>query len=204
MIPAGVEPIDARGVAVVRGVSLSALRNSGLLDEPGFPAPLNAHRRRDRIWDKAAVEAHTRGEKLPARPEQSPDDLLDDFEAAAAVGVALDTFVQQVDRLGAAERHIGVHGLRYWRRGDLVRRHEQAPGRVGKPSGARDLAPRKRRGGPAPIAVKSAARVAELAAYLEGVSAAGRPRPTTRELADRYGVSIRTINRWLSTIDKSA
>jgi hypothetical protein len=196
-------PIDARGVAAIRRTSLSALRNSGLLDDPDFPPPLNAHRRRDRVWDKAAVEAHSRGQALTSPAlEPAPDDLLDDHEAAEVVGVAIATFVRQVDRLKMVERRIDAHGLRYWRRGDLVRRHEVVPGQPGKPQGAKDLAPRTRRGGPAPIAVKAAARIADLGAYLDSIAAEKLPRPSTIELAARYGVSPRTINRWLSDIDE--
>jgi hypothetical protein len=201
MIPAGVEPINAEGVARIRGTSLGSLRNSGVLNDPSFPRPLNAHRHRDLVWDPAEVQAHARGDELLPRPAPSPDDLLDDAEAAAVVGVAVDTFVQQVDRLAISPRSIAAHGLRYWRRGDLVRRHEQAPGRSGKPAGAKDLAPRRRRGAPAPIAGKAAARIGELAAYLESLAAEGKPRPDTAELAKRYGVSQRTINRWLVSID---
>ena len=201
MIPAGVEPVDARGVARIRGVSLSVLRNSGLLDAADFPEPLNPHRRRDRVWDPAEVEAHARGEQLSPRTDPSPEDLLDDFEAAAAVGVAMDTFVRQIDRAGVVVRHIQAHDLRYWRRGDLVRRHEEAPGRAGKPVGAKDLTPRSRRGTPAPIAVKAAARIDELAEYLDGLAANGQPRPSVEELAARYEVSTRTIERWLAKVD---
>jgi hypothetical protein len=198
MIPAGVEPVDAAGVARIRGVTLGALHNAKVLNSPGFPTPLNRHRGRDHVWDPAEVEAHRDGQTLPPRAEPSPDDLLDDFEAAAVVGVAVATFVRQADRLGLPVLHIEAHKLRYWRRGDLVRRHEEAPGRTGKPTGAKDLAPRRRRGAPAPIAVKAAGRIADLTAYLDSLPADGRSRPGTDELAERYGVSTRTIQRWLA------
>lgn len=203
MIPAGADPIDAAEVALILGVGLSKLRNRKLVDQPGFPAPLNAHRARDRVWNRADVVAYAAGQPpLPRRPEVSADDLLDDAEAAQAIGVSLGTFIQQAHHLSAQPRTIAAHNLRYWRRGDLVRRHERPPGRVGKPAGSRDLTPRRKRGGPPPVAAAAAARVEDLAAYLARLSKDGKPQPGTAELAARYGVSTQTIRRWLARVDK--
>ena len=198
MIPAGVEPVNAAGVARIRGVTLGTLRNTQLLKKPGFPQPLNPHRGRDLVWDPAAVEAHKAGQPLPPPPKPSPDDLLDDFEASAVVGVSVDVFTDQADRLGLTARNIEAHNLRYWRRGDLVQRHEETPGKRGKPAGAKDLTPRKRRGTRAAGAEKSDERATSLAAYLAELDEAGSARPDTAELASRYGVSTRTIQRWLA------
>ena len=201
MIPASVEPVDAAGVARIRGVSLGTLRNAKVLKSTSFPAPLNPHRGRDQVWDPAEVEAHKAGLPLPPRAEPSPDDLLDDFEAAAVVGVSVEVFTDQIDRLDVTARHIGVHSLRYWRRGDLSQRHAAAPGQRGKPTGAKDLAPRKKRGTPAPIAKKADQRAAEVVAYLAELDQAGTAQPDASELAKRYGVSTRTIQRWLTRTD---
>lgn len=198
MIPAGIEPVNAAGVARIRGVTLGALRNARVLKSPGFPKPLNSHRGRDHIWDPAAVEAHKAGQPLPAPPEPSPDDLLDDFEAAAVVGVSVDVFTDQAIRLGLTARSIEAHELRYWRRGDLAQRHERAPGQRGKPVGAKDLTPRKKRGTPAPVAKKADEKTASLIGYLAELEDAGSARPDTAALARRYGVSRRTIQRWLA------
>lgn len=197
MIPAGVEPVDAAGVARMRGISLGRLRNSGGLKQPGFPKPLNAHRRRDLVWDPAAVRAHLAGAKPPGLPAPSADDLLDDFEAAAVVGVSVETFSDQIDRLGITARYISVHNLRYWRRGDLTQRHATPPGQPGKPAGAKDLAPRKKREAPAPAAMKADQRAAALTAHLAELDEVGVVRPGVGELAAHYGVSPRTIQRWL-------
>ena len=200
MIPAGVEPVDAAGVARMRGVSLGALRNSGLLRQPSSPTPLNAHRERDLVWDPADIRRHMSGlEPLP-RVQESPDDLLDDAEAAALVGVSVETFRSQVDQLDVVPRRIRVHNLRYWRRGDLSQRYATPPGRPGKPEGAKDLSPRKKRGSPAPVAVRADRRAAELADYLAGFDAADAARPEIGDLAERFGVSRRTIQRWLARI----
>ncbi len=198
MIPAGVEPVDAAGVARVRGVTLGTLRNTQVLKDPDFPKPLNPHRRRDHVWDPADVEAHKAGQIPPAKPQPSPDDLLDDFEAAAAVGVSVDVFTDQAIRLGLTAHSIEAHSLRYWRRGDLVRRHKEAPGKRGKPTGAKDLTPRRKRGKPAPVADRANQKAASLVAYLAELDDAGSARPDTAELASRYGVSARTIQRWLA------
>ena len=198
MIPAGVEPVNAAGVAQIRGVTLGALRNARVLKNPGFPKPLNPHRGRDHVWDPVAVEAYRVGQPLPTPPEPSPDDLLDDFEAAAVVGVSVDVFTEQAIRLGLTARSIEAHDLRYWRRGDLTQRHERAPGQPGKPAGAKDLTPRKKRGTPAPVAKKADEKAASLVSYLAELEDAGSARPDTAALARRYGVSTRTIQRWLA------
>lgn len=198
MIPASVEPVNAAGVASICGVSLGTLRNSKTLKSPEFPKPLNPHRGRDHVWDPAEVEAYEAGRPLPPRAAPSPDDLLDDFEAAAVVGVSVDVFTDQAARLSLRARSIEAHKLRYWRRGDLVPRHENAPGKRGKPVGAKDLTPRKKRRTPAPVADRANQKAASLVAYLTDLDDAGSPRPDTAELASRYGVSARTIQRWLA------
>lgn len=197
MIPAGVEPVDAAGVACIRDVTLGALRNAKVLKSSGFPEPLNSHRGRDLVWDPAEVEAHRAGRALPPRAAPSPDDLLDDFEAARLVGVSVEVFTDQVTRLGLTVRRIEVHDLRYWRRGDLTRRHKTAPGQPGKPPGSKDLTPRKKRGTPAPSATKADQGAAALAAYLAELDGSAVTRPDASKLAQRYDVSTRTIQRWL-------
>ncbi len=201
MIPAGLEPVDAAGVARIRGVTLQSLRNSGLLKSPDFPRALNAHRKRDLVWDPAEVEAHRGGLAIPPRAQPSPDDLLDDFEAAAVIGISVETFTDQIERRGLVPQQIAAHSLRYWRRGDLSQRHAAAPGKAGKPKGASDLVPRKKRGGPAPMAAKADERAAALAAYLAQMDGARAGRPDVGDLAARYGVGARTIQRWLVRID---
>jgi len=198
MIPAGVEPVDAAGVARLRGVSLGTLRNSKLLKSADFPTALNPHRGRDNVWDPADVKAHKAGLPLPPRAEPSADDLLDDSEAAAVVGVSVEVFTDQIGRLDVTARCISAHTLRYWRRGDLSQRHATAPGQRGKPTGAKDLAPRKKRGTPAPSATKADRRASEMFTYLAELDQAGTVRPNVSELAERYGVSGRTIQRWLA------
>lgn len=201
MIPAGADPIDATEVARILGVSLSVLRNRKLVDQPGFPTPLNPHRARDRVWDRADVQDFAAGRRSAPRPEPSADDLLDDFEAAREIGVSPATFLQQAHRQSAEPRRIEAHSLRYWRRGDLVRRHEEPPGRVGKPVGAKDLTQRRRRGVPPPVAAAAAERIEDLAEYLAQLSRESMARPTTTELAARYNVSTQTIRRWIARID---
>jgi len=198
VIPAGADPVNAAGVASILDVSLGTLRNTKALKAPGFPKPLNPHRSRDHVWDRAEIEAYKAGQPLPARPGPSPDDLLDDFEAATVVGVSVDVFTDQAVRLNLTMRSIEAHDLRYWRRGDLTQRHKKAPGQPGKPTGAKDLTPRKKRGGPAPLTEKADKNVASLFAYLAELDDAGSARPDTTALAERYGVSPRTIQRWLA------
>jgi len=202
VIPAGVDPVNAAGVASVLGISLGTLRNTKALKTPGFPKPLNPHRGRDHVWDRAEIEAYKAGQPLPTRRGPSPDDLLDDFEAATMVGVSVDVFTDQAVRLNLRMRTVEAHDLRYWRRGDLTQRHEKAPGQPGKPAGARDLTPRKKRGTPAPVAEKADKNAASLFAYLAELDDRGSARPDTTVLAERYGVSQRTIQRWLARTEE--
>lgn len=202
MIPAGSEAIAAVDVARILGVSLGTLRNTKATDRAGFPAPLNKHRGRDLVWDRAEVEAYAAGRRIRPRSGPSPDDLLDDVEAAAVVGVSIETFAKQLNRVGAIPKHIEAHGLRYWRRGDLVTRHEKPPGRRGKPRGAADLAPRRARGGPSPAAVAAQQRIEEFAAYLARLGKAGAEMPSTSALAETFGVSMQTVRRWLAFVDQ--
>lgn len=202
MIPAGTDAVAAAEVARILGISLGTLRNTKATSRPGFPVPLNAGRGRDLIWDRADIEAYATGRAARPRPEPSPEDLLDDAEAAAVIGVSVVTFVQQLDRIGAAPRYIEAHRLRYWRRGDLVTRHHTPPGRRGKPQGATDLAPRKARRGPSPVAAGAELRRQELAAHLADLTSTGAPRPSTRELAERFDVTTQTVRRWLARIDE--
>ncbi|MEZ0107405.1 hypothetical protein ABH920_001397 [Catenulispora sp. EB89] len=67
-----------------------------------------------------------------------------------------------------------------------------------KPASAKDLTPRKKRGTPAPVAKKANRKAAPLVAYLAELDGAGSPRPDAAEPAPRYGVSVRTIQRWLA------
>ena len=204
MIPAGADPISAEDVARILGLSLTGLRNRMRADQLGSLRPLNPQRARSWVWDRAEVEAYAAGRPLAPRPEPCDDDLLDDREAAAAVGVSAETFAQQLDRMSARPRSIEAHSLRYWRRGDLERRHEVPPGRAGKPAGAQDLAPRRLRNEPSRIAEIAAARVESLAAYLAQLANEGKPRPGTSELAAHFDVTTQTIRRWLARIEQDA
>lgn len=204
MIPPDADPIAAPEVAQILGVSLTVLRNRMLADEPGLPRPLNPHRGRSWVWDRAEVEAYAAGQPPAPRPEPGPDDLLDDTEAAAAVGVSVDTFTRRIGRVSAQPRSIDAHELRYWRRGDLARRHQAPPGKVGRPAGAKDLAPRPPRGESPRIAETAAARVGSLKVYLAQLAAEGMPRPGSSELAAHYDVTPQTIRRWLARIEQDA
>ena len=203
MIPAGVEPVNAEGVARIRDMSLGGLRNSGTLKSPGFPAALNSHRARDLVWDPADVTAHRDG--LPPRPRATAtlDDFLDEFEAAAVVGLSLETFTDEAERLGLRAWHVEAHALRYYRRSDLPQRHAKPPGKPGKPRGAKDLTPRKKRGAPTPVAVNATKQIEALAAHLKQFAERGAAPPTAAVLAERYDVSTRTIQRWLARIGES-
>lgn len=149
MIPAGRRAINTAGVARIRGVTLGALNNAKPYDAEDFPPQLNPGTRTGRLWDEEQVRAHTdTGRFLPLPAvEPHPDDLLDDREAAAYVGVAESTWMTAIKKrlpLVSGETPTDVHGVRHWPRATLDRiSARRRP--AGRPAGATDRAPRKRR-----------------------------------------------------------
>jgi len=149
MIPAGRHAIDTAGVAQIRGVTLGALNNAKPYNEPDFPPQLNPHTRTGRLWDEQQVRAHAAGKPIPPLPtEPHPNDFLDDREAAEYVGMALSSWMSAVQKQAPAvrgEKPRDFYGVRHWRRATLDRiRDRRRP--AGRPAGATDRAPRKRRG----------------------------------------------------------
>lgn len=154
MIPHDAQPIGLKRVAEILGLALGTMSNAPRPHrQPGFPPQLNPGGRTG-IWDERQVQAFTSGEPVPVLvtddaaldpADRHPDDRLDDREAATAAGVALATW-----RTYAADGHTGaqqvdVCGVRYWLRGTVRRRHDTPPGERGRPVGATDHAPRRKR-----------------------------------------------------------
>jgi hypothetical protein len=95
------------------------------------------------------VEAYgqgKRGNELPPLPPRHELDLLDDREAAAAAGVTLNTWRSYVRKtLNGATTVTTEDGKVYWVRGTVRRRNAAPPGQPGRPVGAKDSVPRRRR-----------------------------------------------------------
>lgn len=192
MIPAGRTAVDETGAAALCGISLDTLARRRRSN--GFPAPLNPHARRRRLYDTAQVRAWDARQPIPALPaEAHPDDLLDAHEIAALLGIQSATWTRNADRghRPAADRMIcGVqHWLRSTVEAELAR--PRNPGGAGKPKGATDRRPRR----PYRPRQRTNPRLAEVERLLE--QAAGEPLPA-RTVAAQLGISERHAERLLA------
>lgn len=190
MIPAGRTAIDASGIAAIHGITLGTLRNNKTYDQPDFPRPLNTRGRR-KLWDLTQVRAHAAGQPVPPLPSEAhPDDLLDDYEAAEAAEVEPTTWKTDVRRGRVHDKPRTIRGVRHWHRRTIDAYRDRPRGRPGRPTGATDSKPRRRRRNPQ----------REHAAQLLKQAAEARTTITARTIAAEVGVDIRTVERWLPTL----
>lgn len=138
MIPRSRPVVDGAGAALLLGIGYKTFRNTRVVTDPAFPPALNPGRRK-LLYDEAQVRAYAAEETLPELPEgEHPDDLLDDHETAAALGVAYATVRKDRD-VGRLPAHVDVLGVPHYRRADLERvPAEMRPGRGvggGRPRG---------------------------------------------------------------------
>ena len=143
--------LDVAGVARVLGIEPGTMSNTTPHLSADFPARLNPLSARiGLLWDQAQVEAYRQGKRgndLPPLPPQNELDLLDDREAAAAAGVTLNTWRSYARKtLTGATAVTTEDGKVYWLRGTIRCRNAAPPGQAGRPVGAKDAIPRRRRG----------------------------------------------------------
>ncbi|MEU9837472.1 hypothetical protein AB0D67_38555 [Streptosporangium sp. NPDC048047] len=92
MIPQGRDAIDAEGIAQLLGMAYKTFRNKGGAAAVGLQ-PFTPGRRKP-LYDRAQAEAVRDGRPLPTWPvgtREHPDDLLDEQDAAEALGVEYST-----------------------------------------------------------------------------------------------------------------
>lgn len=138
MIPRNRPVINERDIALQAGVPLATWRRR---DAPRFrehvPALFDS---RVRIYDHAQALAHLKGRPIPELPAgPHPDDLLNDEEAAEALGVSPST-VRAYATQGYLPAGTTVYSLRLWTRGDIEERRDAPPRQGqggGRPSGTR-------------------------------------------------------------------
>jgi hypothetical protein len=86
MIRAGRDVVDRATIAALAGMSPSVAAKRKPWAAAGHPKPITTYRPangRPTMWDKEQVEAFAAGQDIPQLPaHDSPDDLLDRFEAA--------------------------------------------------------------------------------------------------------------------------
>ncbi|WP_331758124.1 helix-turn-helix domain-containing protein [[Kitasatospora] papulosa] len=145
------------------------------------------------VYDLAQTQAHLEGRPIPALPPgEHPDDLLNDEEAAALLGVAPST-VRAYATQGYLPAGTTVYSLRVWARRDVEERRSTPP-RQGKGGG------RPPGGGKRPRkahAYEGDPRLPIAAAALSTAENTPRTR-IAAALAAQHGGSTRTWERLLA------
>ncbi|MGW6244363.1 helix-turn-helix domain-containing protein [Streptomyces roseolus] len=147
MIPQGRPAVNESDIAQLAGVSLSTWRRRHA-DDFRTHIPDLLPDSRNRLYDRAQVEAYLAGKPVPALPEEEhPDDLLSAGEVAEILGISTGT-VRAYATSGHFSPGVTVHGSRLWPRHEVLERRDNAPGqgkgggrRAGEPQGPRKAHP---------------------------------------------------------------
>jgi hypothetical protein len=146
------------------------------------------------IYDLAQADAYLAGRTIRALPtDEHPDDLLNDKEAGAVLGITPST-VRAYAAQGYLSRGKNVYGARVWPRHEIEHRRDNPLGqgkgggrRAGEPQGSRKA-----------HAYEGDAR---LIIAREALVVAGPSTPKGRiaaELATQHGATVRTWERLLT------
>ncbi len=195
MIPHGRPVINERDIAKQARVPIATWRRQTAPDfRKHVPALFNS---RILIYDQAQAQAHLRGRPIPELPtEPHPEDLLNDEEASALLGVTPGT-VRAYASQGYLPAGTSVYSLRLWTRRSIQERRD-APSRQGQ-GGGRPIGasgPRKAHPYEGDPRLNLAVDALSAAPYL----------PRTRlaaDLADQHGGSTRTWERLLAQATRS-
>ncbi|MFI9366061.1 hypothetical protein ACIG5E_34175 [Kitasatospora sp. NPDC053057] len=190
MIQHGRTATDVTGVAKLAGMSVQTWRRNRHAEFVKAVEPL-ACSKKPLLYDVEQAQAFIDGQPIPAlpdKPAEHPADLLTDAEVAEVAGIKPST-VRDEAADGRMDRGTEVAGRRFWTRAEAeARRDRPAEARQyrGRTPGSKNKAPRER---------PTDERAAEVAAELAAAEAGARGPVTAAELAERYGVSIRTAER---------
>ncbi|WP_331762042.1 DNA-binding protein [Streptomyces anulatus] len=196
MIPRNRPVINERDIAQQAGVPINTWRRqvAPSLREK-VPALFD---NRVRIYDQAQVQAHLSGRPIPELPDHPhPDDLLDDEESAALLGVTPGT-VRAYATQGYLPAGTTVYSLRLWTRRSIQKRLD-APSRQGQGGGR----PTGKSGPTKAHAYEGDPRLNVAADALSASPAAPRTR-LAAALADQHGGSTRTWERILTQVNQMA
>ncbi|MFB8043127.1 helix-turn-helix domain-containing protein [Streptomyces hydrogenans] len=143
MIPQGRTAVNESDIAQLAGLSLSTWRrhHAGAFR---VHVPDLLPDSRNRLYDRAQVEAYLAGKSVPSLPEgEHLDDLLSAGEVADVLGISAGT-VRAYATSGHFSPGVTVHGSRLWSRREVLERRDNAPGRgagggrrAGEPQGPR-------------------------------------------------------------------
>ncbi|MFP8906154.1 DNA-binding protein [Streptomyces atacamensis] len=192
MIPRSRPVINEADIAQQANVPVATWRRR---DAPAFRQRVKSLFPRSRIliYDLAQARAYLAGEPIPALPAgEHPDDLLNDQEAAAVLGVTASTVRAYATRdyIPAGKT---VYSVRVWFRRDIEERRKNPPGQGrggGRPPG-RGKGPRKAH------PYEDDPRLHIAAAALSTANDAPRHH-IAASLAQQHGGSTRTWERLLA------
>ncbi|MFJ2922869.1 helix-turn-helix domain-containing protein [Streptomyces sp. NPDC087307] len=190
MIPRNRPVTNERDIAKQAGVPIATWRRQVA---PGLrkhvPALFDS---RVLIYDQAQVQAHLSGRPIPELPSQPhPDDLLNDKEAAALLGVTPNT-VRAYATQGYLPAGTTVYSLRLWTRHSIQERLD-TPSRQGQGGGRPTGASGPSKAHP----YEGDPRLTLAADALSTASHLPRAR-LAADLADQHGGSTRTWERLLA------
>lgn len=198
MIPRNRPVINEADIAQQAGVPIATWRRR---DAPAFRRRVASLFPRSRIliYDLAQARAYLAGKPIPTLPTgEHPDDLLNDEEAAALLGVSAST-VRAYATQGYISAGKTLYSLRVWPRGDLEERRNNPPGQGkggGRPPGT-GKGPRKAH------AYEGDPRLHTATAALS--TAGDTPRHhLAASLAQQHGGSTRTWERLLTQASQTS
>ncbi|MEV0749875.1 helix-turn-helix domain-containing protein [Streptomyces sp. NPDC050273] len=198
MIPRDRPAINEADIAQQAGVPLAIWRRR---DAPAFRqrVPALFPNSRTLLYDQAQAHAYLDGTPIPALPSgEHPDDLLNDEEAAAALGVTPST-VRSYAIQGYLAPGKTVYSVRVWQRRDIDERRNNPPGQGkggGRPPGT-GTGPRKTHAYEGDPRLHTAAHALSTAGDTPRHHLAGT-------LAQQHGGSTRTWERLLTQADRTA
>lgn len=198
MIPRNRPVINEADIAQQAGVPIATWRRR---DAPAFRQRVASLFPSSRvlIYDLAQARACLAGTPIPALPAgEHPDDLLNDEETAAVLGVTAST-VRAYAAQGYLSRGKTLYSVRVWPRRDIEERLNNPPGQGkggGRPSGT-GTGPRKAH------AYEDDPRLRTAASALS--TAGDTPRHhIAASLAQQHGGSTRTWERLLTQASQTA
>lgn len=183
-------------LAAAEGVAFSTYKKKQLHRRKKHPEPISSPTARVLLYDGAQVDAFRAGEPVPPLPARDdPDDLLDQHEAAALVGLASRSWEVHKHAEGLAKHLVLVRGkdpadtfrgVEHWPRRAIKAWQQARPGtghnRGGRNVGARDALPRHE--------IPDAVRALHDA----------KPDITSAEVHERLGIHQDTASRVLVTV----